>query len=185
MGRPNSCPWSYTQAYYHSAKTPISIRYRPGVKHSYVWIQAGVDHRWAKKATNAMKETLQETNRLKSNCSAKSSIYDSSWDPLSSFSFAMAMWPLHRIHAPRKHRIESCEHAICEIINLQSYCGDHCVALVTNSSMILELNDLKRWLTRAKSSTCSYPARTISARIPSPSVGNDAPPPWQIYALRL
>ena len=30
---------------------------------------------WAKKTANAMKETLNEMNRLKSNCSANSHIY--------------------------------------------------------------------------------------------------------------
>ena len=38
-----------------------------------MYIQAGVGGR--KKTANAMKETLKETNRLKSNCSANSSIY--------------------------------------------------------------------------------------------------------------
>ena len=36
----------------------------------------------------------------------------------------MAMWPLHRIHAPKQHRNELCEYAICEITNPQSYYGD-------------------------------------------------------------
>ena len=41
-----------------------------------------------------LKETLKEMNRLKSNCSAKSSILHSSWYAVSRFSFAMAM-PVH------------------------------------------------------------------------------------------
>ena len=71
-----------------------------------------------------MKETLKETNRLKSNCSANSSIYALLMRPCLLLLLAMAMWPLHRIHAPKQHRNESCEHAICDITNPQSYCGD-------------------------------------------------------------
>ena len=72
MGRPNSGLKRHFQAHCHNAKkTLISIRYRPGVKESICTGRGG----WAKKDSMTLKEVLKEMNRLKSNCSAKSSIY--------------------------------------------------------------------------------------------------------------
>ena len=66
MGRPNS---GLQEAYFGplppARKTPISIRYRPGV----IFMQAAVCGR------NNDAIILKEMNRLKSNFSAKSSIY--------------------------------------------------------------------------------------------------------------
>ena len=78
-----------------------------------------------------MKETLKETNRLKSKCSAKSSIYALLMVPYLLLLLAIAMWPLamaiqplYRIHISKQYRNELCEYAICEITNPQSYYSD-------------------------------------------------------------
>ena len=73
MGRPDSDLKRSIQAHYHSAeKTPISIRYNLGVKEEkYVHRQGWV----GEKDAMTLKEILKEMNRLKSNRSAKSSIY--------------------------------------------------------------------------------------------------------------
>ena len=52
-----------------------------------------------KKNAMLLKETLKEMNRLKSNCSARRSIYALLMTLLLLFLFAMAMF-VHRIHAP-------------------------------------------------------------------------------------
>ena len=75
---------------------------------------------------NAMllKETLKEMNRLKSNCSVNSSIYAL----LKGHRLLLLVRNGHVAIAPnpctKQHRNESCEYAICEITNPQSYCGE-------------------------------------------------------------
>ena len=72
-----------------------------------------------------LKETLKEMNRLKSNCSANSSIYAL----LKGHRLLLLIRNGHVAIAPnpctKQHRNESCEYAICGITNPQSYCGDH------------------------------------------------------------
>ena len=68
MGRPNSGLKRQTQAHCHRAKkTPISIRYRPGVK-TYIYTGRGG---WVKKRCND--SDRDETSE--SNCRAKSSVH--------------------------------------------------------------------------------------------------------------
>ena len=82
-----------------------------------------------------LKETLKEINRLKSNCSTNSSIYTLLKGHrllllIRNGHMAITLNPYtkHVAITPnpctKQHRNESCEYAICELTNPQSYCGD-------------------------------------------------------------
>ena len=72
-----------------------------------------------------LKETLKETNRLKSNCTANSSIYALLMRLRLLLLFRNGLMAIALNPAPKQHRNDSCEYAICEITNPQSYCGEH------------------------------------------------------------
>ena len=72
------------------------MRYRPGVKRSYIYIQAGVGGR--KKTAIAMKETERDES-TEEQMQCKKQYICTPHGTLSPPSPAMAMWPLHRIHA--------------------------------------------------------------------------------------
>ena len=159
MGRPNSGLKRHIQAHSHSAKkTPISIRYRPGVKRSYICIYR---QGWVGEKMQWFWRRFRRRQIDWRAIAVQGAVYmHSSWNAVSPFSrhgHARALDPytesMPRIHAWNhawnhwNHWNEQCDYAIYELTNPQSYCGEQgSGALDIGPCLVYQIRDYKEFI---------------------------------------